>query len=120
TISAGTSGGAYFNATGTLATTAKQTLTLGDNNTGNINFYSSANVLTSAGNLTLAATTNTINGASINGSTQSFTANNIADSGSLTIKSGGSGTLTLDTTGNQQINIGNTNANAITLGNGGQ
>ena len=35
-VSAGTAGGAYLNATGTLATTAKQSLTLGDTNTGNI------------------------------------------------------------------------------------
>lgn len=35
-VSAGTNGGAYLSATGTLATTAKQALTLGDGNTGNI------------------------------------------------------------------------------------
>ena len=35
-VSAGTAGGAYLNATGTLATTAKQSLTLGGGDTGNI------------------------------------------------------------------------------------
>ena len=35
-ISAGTSGAVYINAAGLLATTAKQSLTLGDGNTGNI------------------------------------------------------------------------------------
>ena len=35
-LSAGTAGGAYLNAAGTLATTAKQSLTLGDTNTGSI------------------------------------------------------------------------------------
>src|SRR6185437_13024600 len=35
-ISAGTSGGIYLNANGTIATTANQSLTLGDNHTGNI------------------------------------------------------------------------------------
>src|SRR3989344_3933495 len=36
TLSAGTAGGAYLNATGTLSTTAKQTLTLGTTTTGDI------------------------------------------------------------------------------------
>ncbi|HYD34822.1 MAG TPA: site-specific integrase [Vitreimonas sp.] len=35
-VSAGTAGGAYITADGKLATTAKQTLTLGDTNTGNV------------------------------------------------------------------------------------
>ena len=35
-VSAGTAGGAYLTATGTLATTAKQTLTLGNSTTGNV------------------------------------------------------------------------------------
>ncbi|MEK7587784.1 MAG: hypothetical protein AAB457_03130, partial [Patescibacteria group bacterium] len=56
-VSAGAAGATYMTAGGVIASTAKQSLTLGDTNTGNINFYSASNVLTSGGNLTLAGTT---------------------------------------------------------------
>ena len=48
---------------------------------------------------------------------QTFTTNNIVDSGALTIKSGGTSALTLDTSGAAAINIGNTNATSLALGN---
>jgi len=71
-VSAGSAGATYLSANGTLATTTKQTLTLGSSTTGNVHFYSSANTLTSSGNLTIAGSVtaatsaNTINGLVIN------------------------------------------------------
>ena len=61
-LSAGTGGGAYLTATGNLATTAKQTLTLGDTNTGNIilsnlTFANAGLTIASGQNLTLAGIT---------------------------------------------------------------
>ncbi len=54
-ISGGLNGaGAYLSSNGTVATTNRQSLILGDATTGNINFYNGTNVLTSGGALTLA------------------------------------------------------------------
>ncbi len=54
-ISGGLNGaGAYLSSNGTLATTSKQSLTLGDSNTGNINLFNGSSYITSGGNLTLA------------------------------------------------------------------
>lgn len=70
TVSAGTSGGAYLTSTGTLATTTKQTLTLGSSTTGNIILApggvtaltaGGANLIAS-GNLTLTSASNLIFG----------------------------------------------------------
>ena len=101
---AGTAGATSLTANGILATTNNQTLQLGNNTTGNINFFSSSNSLTSAGNLSItgiiaANTTHTINGLSINGATQTLSANNFSDSGALTIATGANGNLTLTPNG---------------------
>ena len=54
-VSAGTAGGAYLNATGTLQTTAKQLLTIGGNTTGNITLLplNGSGIVTIEGNLNL-------------------------------------------------------------------
>jgi site-specific recombinase XerD len=79
TLSAGTAGGAYLTATGNLATTANQTLTLGNNTTGNIVIAPGgvtaltaigAN-LTAGGNLTLTGPNNLILGSTSLGETTS-------------------------------------------------
>ena len=56
TVSAGTAGGAYLTATGTLATTAMQSLTLGNGTTGNIVVANNL-LLTAATNLIFGGTT---------------------------------------------------------------
>ena len=73
-----------------------------------------------SGAITGATATNTINGAIINGSTQTFSANNIADSGSLTIKSAsGASALTLDSGTTGTVNLGTSNnAKTIAIGTG--
>jgi hypothetical protein len=52
-VSAGTTGGAYLTANGLLATTAQQSLRIGNSTTGNIEFFSTDTTLDSGGNLTL-------------------------------------------------------------------
>ncbi len=112
-ISAGTAGAAYLNATGTLATTAKQTLTLGDSNTGEIllapggttaltgrgaNLIAGGTLtgltgLTSSGTITL--TGETITASSLTSFTGGATAIDFAEfdvaaaTGSITINDGG-------------------------------
>jgi len=55
TVSAGTTGATYIKADGTIATTTRQSLTLGDSTTtGNVQFYSSANRIDTSGNMTLS------------------------------------------------------------------
>src|SRR5207249_8355768 len=68
TLSAGTSGGLYISANGTLATTAKQTLTLGDTNTGNI-------ILAPGGTTALTASGSNLTGAGTCTSTGLITGN---------------------------------------------
>ena len=93
-VSAGTAGAAYLNATGTLATTARQSLTLGDGNTGNIQFFSGSNTITSAGALTLASNL-TVNGTTVNlGNGSSSTIQTSSNAG-LTLLSSGTGNITL-------------------------
>ena len=79
TVSAGVAGGSYLTATGTLATTANQSLTLGNSTTGNVVIApggtpaltaTGAN-LVAAGNLTLTAATNLIFGSTSLGETTS-------------------------------------------------
>ncbi len=70
TLSAGAAGGTYLTATGTLATTAKQSLTIGNSTTGNVVIAPGGTTaltgiganLTAAGNLTLTAASNLIFG----------------------------------------------------------
>jgi site-specific recombinase XerD len=70
TVSAGVAGGAYLTATGNLATTANQTLTLGNATTGNIVIAPGGVTaltaigadLTAAGNINIGASTNLIFG----------------------------------------------------------
>jgi fibronectin-binding autotransporter adhesin len=47
----------YLTGAGVLGTTNGQSLTIGSGSTGNIQFYSTSNTITNAGNLTLAGTT---------------------------------------------------------------
>jgi len=49
-LSAGTTGGTYISAAATIAATAKQALTLGDSNTGDIQFFNSTARVNSGGN----------------------------------------------------------------------
>ena len=119
--SAGITGATSLTATGILGTTNKQTLQLGTANTGNINFFSSANVLTSTGNLTLggiinAATTNTINGLSINTATQTISAHQISDSGALTLTTNGDGNLTLTPNGSGNTVLTSTSQSGVLIG----
>jgi hypothetical protein len=71
-VSAGTAGAAYLTAAGQLATTAKQTLTLGNSTTGNVNFYNTSNVLDSSGNLKLVGHTATGSTAAVDGTIASW------------------------------------------------
>ena len=119
---------AFLTGSGILGTSNKQTLQLGNASTGNINFFSNANTLTSSGNLSLAgnlnlggiisaATTNTINGLSINGATQTLSANNFSDSGALTIATGGNGNLTLTPNGFGNTVLTSTFQSGVLIGN---
>ena len=104
----GSTGGIYLNSTGKLATTNLQSLTLGDSNTGNINFYNGNNVLTSAGNLTLAGniTAGTYNGNTITASTGTLTlpaGNTVSFAGAFTTS--GANALTLTTTGSTTVTL---------------
>ncbi len=182
-VSAGNNGAAYLTADGTLATTAKQNLTLGNSTTGGIligtdanshnitignstggtitigqssgsdlalndaqwsitgagaatfasvntgsgsivgtgtigsasNSLFTGNTLTLSGAISGATATNTINGLIINGSNQTLSAHNIADSGALTINSNGSSTLTLQSSGTGDIQFFSA-SNKITSG----
>jgi len=130
TISAGTTGGVYLNASGKLATTAKQTLTLGDSTTtGNI-------LLSTAGNVGIGTTTpiarfnlegattgkalallnetgdQNILAASASGTTV-FT---LARNGDIRIAGGSS----IDTLGTGFLTIGGTNQTGLILGRSGQ
>jgi hypothetical protein len=101
------SSGAITNATGITSATGDITATAG-------------NVAITAGNLTLNGTTRISNagvGTFITGTvigSQTFTTNNIADSGALTIASGSASALTLNSGTTGTINIG-TDASAETI-----
>ena len=127
-IAAGTGNNAAFlTGTGVLGTSNKQSLTLGNTSTGNINFFSGANNLTSAGNLTLANnlsiggiiaanTTNTINGLSINAATQTLSAHQIADNGTLTITTGTNSNLFLTPNGSGNTILTSTYQSGVLIG----
>jgi len=78
-VSAGAAGGTYLTATGTLGTTARQSLILGNSTTGNViiapggttALTAIGNNLTAANNLTLTASTNLIFGSTNLGETTS-------------------------------------------------
>ena len=96
---------------GTIGTTNGQSLTLGS--TGNINFFSSANVLSTTGNLSLAGTTGlTLSG---NGASLAFTGtsgNNqitTASNQNLTITPNGLGNTILTSTYQSGVLIGSAN-----------
>ncbi|MEK7119445.1 MAG: hypothetical protein AAB889_02890, partial [Patescibacteria group bacterium] len=103
-VSAGAAGATYITAGGVIATTAKQSLTLGDSNTGNIQFYSASNSLTSAGNLTLAGTISLPNTNTLTGVSSYVNVNNGIGFGSTT----GAPTYYIN-------NLGTGNLNALTL-----
>ncbi len=100
-------------------------LTLGNTTAAqDVQFFSSANKITSAGALTIAGaitaatSSNTINGLIINGATQTLSANNITNSGALTIATT-SANLILQpsgagTTGNVVIGAANGGAGSTT------
>ncbi|HYK08957.1 MAG TPA: hypothetical protein VEW42_05655, partial [Candidatus Eisenbacteria bacterium] len=123
-ISAGVNGGIFISASGTVATTANQTLTLGNNTTGAINFFNTNNLLTSSGNLTIAGSLT--NNGTIN--TNTFTASALTFSGAnptispsttntgLTLQQNGNGTLTLGTTNGTNV-IQGTNFAVTSSGN---
>lgn len=96
-----------------------QTITIGNSTGGVITIGASSGsglVLNDAQwSVTDAGVANFVTGTVIG--SQTFTTNNIVDSGALTIKSGGTSALTLDTSGAAAINIGNTNSTSIALGN---
>ena len=125
-ISAGSgNNAAYLTGSGVLGTTNGQSLTLGS--TGNINFFSSANVLTSTGNLSLAGnlnlggtiaanTTDTINGLSINSATQTLSAHQIADSGTLTITGGTNSNVNITPNGSGNTILSSTFQSGVLIG----
>lgn len=89
--------------------TGSNTLTLqGGGGTGDIQFFSSSNKITSSGNLTIAGGLTVGSGATI------------TSGGALTVQSTGTNILTLDAGGAAAINIGGTNSNGVNLGRTGQ
>jgi hypothetical protein len=101
----------------TFGTGFNNFLTSGTINITAAGAISGATTLGLSGAITGATATDTINGMVINSSTQTFTANNIADSGALTIKSNTSNALTLDSGTTGAIDIGTgTGGKAISIG----
>jgi hypothetical protein len=124
-ISAGTTGGVYLTADGTLATTAMQTLTLGNSTTGNIDIGDAATTKTihiggvdSSGTDTIFIGTNSTAGDTIligNTNSSSSVAINGGDSWSMS----GSGVLNLNTASSQITAIVATDTgytNALSVG----
>ena len=90
-ISAGTPGGVYLSANGTLATTAKQSLTLGDANTGNIllgqNIAAATKNISNVGTLDLGTGNISLNGNTITSGSTTLTiatATTLSDTGLAT------------------------------------
>src|SRR3989344_3532271 len=104
TLSAGAAGGAYLSATGTLSTTAQQTLTLGGSATGNIVIDSGSSSITLS-DATTASSTLTVAG--------TFTANEILDANGVVTLGDNGDTVAIDSS---DWDIGTT-GNATGLGN---
>ncbi|MFH2085857.1 MAG: phage integrase N-terminal SAM-like domain-containing protein, partial [bacterium] len=135
-VSAGTAGAVYLSAAGSLATTAKQSLTLGSSDTGNIILAPGGVIaltgiaanLTAAGNLDVAGTLfagtadafqisatgiiTTLTDETINGI--DITAGTISDVVNLTINAGGD--LTIGTIGLNDIGTDNITSGASLIG----
>src|SRR3989344_4851248 len=131
-ISAGTAGGSYLNATGTLSTTAMQTLTLGGSTTGNIVIDSGSSSITLSDNLTLSGTTITASslttftgGATaidftefdVSGSTGAITINDGGDLGNISIEGTVLDINSLDFVGAGTITSGGSNTLTLDSGN---
>src|SRR6185436_4440754 len=80
---------------------------------------SNVSTLNLSGAITGATATNTINGAIINGSTQTFAANSITDTGALSIATGGNGNLTLTPNGTGQTIISSDSDSGVYIGSTG-
>jgi hypothetical protein len=96
----GTTTGLVLNSAGSIQSLNNNSLTIGGNTTGNIQFFSASNTLTSAGNLTLGGTLNG-NTISAGTGTLSLGANTLSVTGNMTLAGGGN-TLTL--TGSASLN----------------
>ncbi|MDO8335496.1 MAG: hypothetical protein Q7T74_01785, partial [Candidatus Saccharibacteria bacterium] len=82
-LSAGLAGGAFLDATGSLQTTAKQTLTLGGGDTGNISIDTA-----SANSIAIGATSNNITLGHITTATTNISGGNINLNGNTNVASG--------------------------------
>ncbi len=102
-ISAGLNGAAYLTATGTLATTAKQNLTIGSTDTGNITIDSGINTILGDATIQLSGTNPTISATATN-STLGLAANG---SGTLTLNAGATGNIQFFSSSNTLSSGGN-------------
>ena len=128
-MSAGAAGGAYLNATGTLATTALQTLTLGTTTTGNINIGTDATARTlTIGNETGATSLELDSGTgaisignaiaktvNIGNATGASLVNIDSGTGGVTIDSTGAGDIALTSGDDFTINMPDNSANGFDL-----
>lgn len=121
-ISAGTSGASYFTATGTLGTTAGQSLTLGTNTTGNVMINPGGTTALTAitnGNVGIGTLTPEsklhVGGASIGKAL--IVLNETGDQNILTASASGTTVANLDGSGNFSIagQLSNLNGNTLTI-----
>lgn len=120
-VSAGTAGAASLTATGTLATTAKQTLTLGDTNTGNIAIGTDSTArINTIGNTTSTTATNINSGTgdiTLTSTDQIKLTSNKASGGTTTENFSIKNTTDLGIT-DEVLQVGDTSDMITLLGNG--
>jgi hypothetical protein len=107
--------------TGAPTWSSSQAITLSTASQPNITSLGTLTSLNISGAISGATSTNTLNGAVINGSTQTFGSHTITDSGVLAINSASASNLTLDSAGGTStVNVGTTNATTVAIGRTGQ
>jgi hypothetical protein len=107
--------------TGAPTWSSNQAITLSTASQPNITSLGTLTALNVSGAISGATSTNTINGAIINSSTQTFGSHTITDSGALAINSASASNLTLDSAGGTStVNVGTTNATTVAIGRTGQ